>query len=98
MKLDNASCEVLETVLSRVQTNSLDLEKTNLEDEVMHCVLQYCCYWGRGGVRDIGGIGKEVEEQEGVREGGVPVGRVYEESGRVVDLVLVGIREKLRLI
>lgn len=38
MKLDNSSCEVLETVLSRVQTNSLDLEKTNLEDEV-HVVL-----------------------------------------------------------
>ncbi|CAI8032182.1 Protein phosphatase 1 regulatory subunit 37 [Geodia barretti] len=35
VKLDNASCEVLETVLSRVQTNTLDLEKTNLEDEVM---------------------------------------------------------------
>ena len=34
VKLDNPSCEVLETVLSRVHTNSLDLEKANLEDEV----------------------------------------------------------------
>ena len=41
MKLDNASCEVLETVLSRVHTNSLDLEKTNLEDEVYTVYLGY---------------------------------------------------------
>ena len=34
VKLDNSSCEVLETVLSRVHTTSLDLEKANLEDEV----------------------------------------------------------------
>ena len=34
VKLDNSSCEVLETVLSRVHTNSLDLERANLEDEV----------------------------------------------------------------
>lgn len=37
VKLDNSSCEVLETVLSRVHTNTLDLEKTNLEDEVCTC-------------------------------------------------------------
>ena len=35
VKLDNASCEVLEAVLSRVTTNCLDIEKTNLEDEVI---------------------------------------------------------------
>ena len=34
VKLDHSSCEVLETVLSRVHANSLDLEKANLEDEV----------------------------------------------------------------
>ena len=34
VKLDHSSCEVLETVLSRVHANSLDLEKANLDDEV----------------------------------------------------------------
>ena len=36
VKLDNQSCEVLETVLSRVHTTTLDLERTALEDEVQH--------------------------------------------------------------
>ncbi len=34
VRLDNRSCEVLEAVLSRVHMATLDLQRTNLEDEV----------------------------------------------------------------
>jgi len=34
VRLDNKSCEVLEALLSRMQMNTLDLQRTNLEDEV----------------------------------------------------------------
>ena len=34
VRLDNRSCEVLEAVLSRMQMVTLDLQRTNLEDEV----------------------------------------------------------------
>lgn len=34
IRLDHRSCEVLEAVLSRMQMTTLDLERTNLEDEV----------------------------------------------------------------
>jgi hypothetical protein len=43
VRLDSRSCEVLELVLSRVQMLTLDLQRTNLEDEVSDdgalCVL-----------------------------------------------------------
>ena len=36
--MDSKSCEVLEAVLSRMQMATLDLQRTNLEDEVsMQC-------------------------------------------------------------
>ena len=35
VRLDSRSCEVLEAVLSRMQMGTLDLERTNLEDEVI---------------------------------------------------------------
>ena len=34
IRLDHRSCEVLEAVLSRMQMTTLDLERTNLDDEV----------------------------------------------------------------
>lgn len=34
VRLDNKSCEVLEALLSRMQMTTLDLQRTNLEDEV----------------------------------------------------------------
>ena len=34
IRLDHKSCEVLEAVLSRMQMTTLDLERTNLDDEV----------------------------------------------------------------
>ena len=34
VKLDYKSCEVLETVLSHLKMSTLDLESTNLDDEV----------------------------------------------------------------
>lgn len=39
VRLDSRSCEVLEAVLSRVQMATLDLQRTNLEDEVKGAVL-----------------------------------------------------------
>lgn len=36
IRLDHKSCEVLEAVLSRMQMTTLDLERTNLDDEVSH--------------------------------------------------------------
>ncbi len=41
MRLDNRSCEVLEAVLSRMQMSTLDLERSNLEDEV--CAYMFVC-------------------------------------------------------
>ena len=61
VKLDNASCEVLETVLSRVHANSLDLEKANLEDEVYTC--------RRGGRKRWEGVEKGRGGRKGEREG-----------------------------
>lgn len=34
VRLDNKSCEVLEALLSKMQMTTLDLQRTNLEDEV----------------------------------------------------------------
>ena len=42
MRLDNKSCEVLEAVLSRMQMSTLDLERTNLEDEVCVATFHVC--------------------------------------------------------
>ena len=39
IRLDHRSCEVLEKVLSRLQMTTLDLEKTNLEDEVRMTIV-----------------------------------------------------------
>lgn len=36
IRLDHKSCEVLEAVLSRMQMTTLDLERTNLDDEVSY--------------------------------------------------------------
>lgn len=39
IRLDHRSCEVLEAVLSRMQMTTLDLERTNLDDEVSIVIL-----------------------------------------------------------
>ena len=39
IRLDHRSCEVLEAVLSRMQMTTLDLERTNLDDEVRRFII-----------------------------------------------------------
>lgn len=39
-RLDNRSCEALEVVLSRMHMTTIDLERTNLEDDVSYIVLK----------------------------------------------------------
>ncbi|KAL5463506.1 hypothetical protein EMCRGX_G032406 [Ephydatia muelleri] len=46
VKLDNKSCEVLEAVLSRMQMSTLDLERTNLEDEGAIALCEMVEFYG----------------------------------------------------
>ena len=52
VRLDNRSCEVLEALLSRMQMATLDLQRTNLEDEVReghdHVTTTVCVVGGKG--------------------------------------------------
>lgn len=46
VRLDNRSCEVLEAVLSRVQMLTLDLQRTNLEDEGAIALCEMIEFYG----------------------------------------------------
>lgn len=46
VKLDSKSCEVLEAVLSRMQMSTLDLERTNLDDEGAIALCEMVEFYG----------------------------------------------------